>query len=316
MQLNLKNNRVKLSIVIVNFNTKDLLAQCLDSLYSTVRKYEFEIIVVDNNSYDDSVNMIKNKYPEVYLIENKKNVGFACANNQGMQVGKGDYFLLLNPDTIVCEDTIDKIVDFMESNPKIGVMGPKVLNKDGTIQPTSCGNFPTLLRVFLWQVGLRVNIKYITSNPWYLSPTQTKEVDWVSGVCMLIRKKILEEIGFLDESFFSYFEDTDFCYRARKKGWDVYYFDEAKIIHLLSQSWGSIGSVKVKLESEMLFLRKHYGRGVAFCAILFTIYGSIFRLLIWKLIQLLNLRNKELAAERVREHRVILRRCFLKSLIC
>ncbi|MBI4723070.1 MAG: glycosyltransferase family 2 protein [Candidatus Stahlbacteria bacterium] len=300
---------IKLSIIIVNWNVKHLLESCLASIYRFTKEIEFEIIVIDNNSPDRSVEMIKSKYPQVYLIENKENVGFAKASNQGIKVGKGDYFLLLNPDTIVHEESIDKMLNFILKRPDIGILGPKVLNPDQTIQLVCSGRVPTLSKVFLWQTFFKIDKNLDGSNPWYFTPFTTTEIDWVSGVCMMIRKEVFKQIGLMDENIFAYFEDVDFCYRARLKGWKVYYFNEAKITHLLAKSWTFFPSkiVTIKLESELIFFAKHYGKNVAFICMLLTAYGSLTRICIWSFFYLF---NKKRAKKKLSEHKIILKSQF------
>jgi GT2 family glycosyltransferase len=226
---------VKLSIVIVNFNTKLLLKQCLDSVYQTVGNVKHEIIVVDNNSSDQSSFMIKENFPSVKLVENKENLGFAKANNQAIRKARGEYLLLLNSDTIVLPGTLNIMIDFMDANPEVGVLGAKLLDPDLNLQ-TSCRHFPTLFSVLLQFFGLSAMFPKSKLFGWYdmgyWDHSRTKKVDCVPGTSLLVRKNAVQEIGLLDENYFMYFEDTDWCYRIAKAGWEIVFLPKAEVIHL------------------------------------------------------------------------------------
>lgn len=226
---------VKLSIVIVNFNTKLLLKQCLKSVYQTLGDMEHEIIVVDNNSSDQSPFMIKENFPDVKLIINKENMGFAKANNQAIQKARGQYLLLLNSDTIVLPRTLNIMVNFMDTNPKVGALGAKLLGQDLILQ-TSCRHFPTLFSVLSQFFGLSAMFPksklFGRYDMGYWAHSQTRKVDCVPGTSLLVRKNTVQEVGLLDENYFMYFEDTDWCYRINKAGWEVVFLPEAEMIHL------------------------------------------------------------------------------------
>jgi GT2 family glycosyltransferase len=251
------------SIIVVNWNTKSLLRDCLASVYEQSRGVDFEIIVVDNASTDGSKEMIRNDFPKVVLIENNKNSGFAAANNQGINVAKGRYVLLLNSDTIVLDDCIANIVSFADTQPRAGVVGCRVLNSDRTLQPT-CFMFPSVLNLFLSSSYL---YKLFPKNRFFGRERMTwwnandvREVDIIKGCFMLIRREAIEQVGRMDENFFMYAEETDWCYRFRKSGWKVMFAPVGEIIHYGGQSTTQIPvAMIVQLRLSILkFIKKHY----------------------------------------------------------
>ncbi len=256
----------KLSIVIVNFNAGKLLQKCLDSIYAETRQIPFEIWVVDNDSTDASVSMIRRNFPQVNLIENKKNFGFAKANNQAINKCKGHYILLLNPDTLILKKALEKMVKFMDEHAQIGIGGCKVLNEDGMLQLACRRKFPTPSVAFFRMVGLsrlfpnsKVMAKY---NLTYLNSNEPHEVDAVSGAFLMIRRKVIEEIGLLDEQFFMYGEELDWCFRAKKAGWKVMYYPHAEIIHYKGEC-SKFNHRKATFEfyrSMYLFHKKHFAQ--------------------------------------------------------
>lgn len=252
-----------LSIIIVNYNVKEFLQNLLDSLYTGVRNLKAEIIVIDNNSEDGSANMVKQKYPEVTLIENRENIGFGAANNMGMKLAKGRYFLLINPDAIIQEDTLEKMMTFMESHPEAGIAGCKVLNPDGTLQLACRRGFPGPWTSFTKVSGLsrlfpksRIFARY---NLTYLDENQTYEVDAISGAFMFMRRETYDNIGGFDPIFFMYGEDLDLCYRAQQKGYKIYYVHTAQAIHYKGESAkrSSIDETRNFYKAMHLFVKKH-----------------------------------------------------------
>jgi GT2 family glycosyltransferase len=255
-----------LSIVIVNYNTGKLLKSCLESVYAGANGTPLDIWVVDNNSRDDSLPMIKSRFPRVNVIENPCNVGFSKANNLVVSRSQCDYILLLNPDTLVIGDAIDRMVKFMEEHPRVGIAGCKVLNRDGTLQLACRRSIPTPRVAFFRLIGLsrlfpknRMMAEY---NLTYKSPEETHEVDAVSGAFLMIRRKAVEEIGPLDERFFMYGEELDWCLRAKQAGWAVMYHPAAQIIHYKGEST-KYNSRKAAIEfhrAMYLFHKKHFAR--------------------------------------------------------
>jgi len=242
---------IDLSIIIVNWNTCDLLAQCLQSVYDTANSIDFEIIVVDNASTDGSQAMVRYRFPQIRLIENQENVGFARANNQALITSRGRYFLLLNSDTIVLPGTLEEMVRFADQNSDGGIIGCKLLNRDGSLQE-SWASFPTI-----WSELLGCNFRtrrLVEETPLIY------EVDWLGGACLLVRPAAINEVGLLDESFFMYSEETDWCFRMRRQGWQVYYLPGVGVIHLGggSASRASVTQLIRLYESKIRFFRKHY----------------------------------------------------------
>ena len=228
---------VDISIIIVNWNLQDLLEQCLNSIYQNLHNINFEVFVVDNNSSDNSVEMIKRKFPTVTLVANKENIGFSRANNQAIRRSKGEYILLLNPDTIIVGNAIQNMLNHMRKNKKIGALGPKVVDSDNTIQPGCVREYPSILNEFCKLMRfdrffLNINNRLFSRSTIHKTKFNTKrEVKVLSGSCMFLRSECVKEINGFDEQFFLYGEDVDLCYRIRQKGWLVYYLPEATVTH-------------------------------------------------------------------------------------
>lgn len=277
-------DRGTLSIIIVSFNAEKLLKECLESLYQETQETSFDVWVVDNNSRDESVRMIRENFPEVNLIENEDNVGFSKANNQAVVRSTSDYVLLLNPDTVVRDRAIDKMVAFIDTHPDVGISGCRVLNEDGSLQPACRRSVPTPKVAFYHLSGLsrlfpnnRTVAKY---NLTYLDPDQPHEVDAVSGAFLLIRKAVVDQIGVLDEDFFIYGEDVDWCIRAKNAGWKLMYYPDAEILHY--QGGCSANSRKTSYEfyrAMVLFHRKHFAKNHSPLTNLLIYIGIVLRAL-------------------------------------
>lgn len=265
---------IDVSVVVVSFNTKELLLECLASVKKHTKRVSYEVIVVDNASTDGTVKAIKD-IRDVQLIRNKKNVGFAKANNQGIKKTKGRYVLLLNSDTALREDSLTKMVMWMDDHKKVGIATCKLVNPDGSTQATG-GSFPNLLRVFLWATFLD-DLPFVSGLFGSFHPHVSRGVfekehrqDWVTGAFLLVRKEILEKIGALDEEFFMYVEEVDFCFRAKRAGWQVWYVPATQIVHesgasasgstitFLEGVRGREGSVLGEFKGLKKFYKKHY----------------------------------------------------------
>jgi GT2 family glycosyltransferase len=254
---------VKLSVIIVNYNVKYFLEQALLSVRKAIKDLEVEVFVVDNNSVDDSVVMVREKFPEVHLICNTDNPGFSIANNQAIRLSKGQYVLLLNPDTVVEEDTFEKCIDFMDSHPKAGALGVRMIDGSGAFLPESKRGFPSPWVAFSKTFGLsRLFPKSRLFDHYhlgYLDEMGTHEVEVLAGAFMLLRREALDQVGLLDEDFFMYGEDIDLSYRIIKGGYKNYYFPETTIIHYKGESTkkGSLNYVRAFYNAMIIFAQKH-----------------------------------------------------------
>lgn len=295
------------SVVIVNWNTREITRQCLESVYQQTKGISFEVIVVDNASKDGSVEIIRSDFPQAILIENTVNKGFATANNQGMAVAKGRYCLLLNSDTLVLNNAIAKSVTFADQHCEAAVVGCRVLNPDKTLQLT-CFMFPSLLNMVLSSTYL---YKLFPRNRFFGRERMTwwqrddvRQVDVVTGCFMLVRREAIEQVGLMDERFFMFGEETDWCYRYDQAGWKVLFFPHAEIIHLGGQSSVKVqGEMVVQLRVSILqFMKKHYGWLTRRIATLLVVLFFSLRLPIWIIVALINNKQREQTLVRVRAY--------------
>ncbi len=271
---------MKLSIVIVNYNVRAYLEQCLRTVFTALDGLDGEVFVVDNQSTDGSVELVREKFPNVRLIANADNVGFSRANNQAIREAKGEYVLLLNPDTVVGEDVFRKVVGFMDEHPKAGGLGVKMIDGTGHFLPESKRGLPTPQVAFFKIIGLsRLFPKSSLFGRYHLGhlpENETAPIEILSGACMFLRKKTLDEVGLLDESFFMYGEDIDLSYRITLGGYENWYYPDARIIHYKGESTkkSSVNYVFVFYNAMAIFAQKHFARsGGVFPAL---IKGSIY----------------------------------------
>jgi len=268
------NERVDVSVIIVNWNTCDLLRECLRSVYDSMGELVFEVLVVDNASTDGSVEMVRSSFPQVRLLANAKNVGFARGNNQALALSRGHYALLLNSDALLLDGATQALVDLADAKPQAGIVGAQLLNVDGSFQ-ASYTPFPNLWREFLILSGVGRMVygrRYPSRGPEEEKGPQM--VDYVEGACMLVRRAAVEKVGGLDEGYFMYAEDVDWCYAMQKRGWQVWYQPAAKVIHI---GGGSSQNRRPQREldlyiSRVRFFRKHY-KAVATWLLKLQIYG-------------------------------------------
>jgi GT2 family glycosyltransferase len=252
-----------LSIIIVNYNVKEFLQNLIHSIEKASTKITKEIIVIDNASDDGSVEFLKEKFPQVKLIVNQKNLGFGKANNIGLKQATGKYILLINPDTIVAEDTFEKMIQFFETNKNVGLAGCKILNPDGTLQLACRRSFPGPWTSFTKVTGLSLLFPksklFARYNLTYLDENQSYEVDAISGSFMIMRREVYKKVGGFDEQFFMYGEDLDICYRIQKAGFKVFYVHTTQIIHYKGESTkrSSLDETKVFYNAMHLFVKKH-----------------------------------------------------------
>lgn len=275
---------VRISIVIVNYNVKDFLLKCLRSIYRSHCDFSYEVIVVDNDSTDGSVEELSVLFPQVQFIQTGKNIGFGRANNLGSQHCRGEYVLILNPDTILEEQTLEIMYEYMQQNSDVGIAGCKVLNADGSFQVACRRGFPTPWASFSKLFGLqslfprsKLFAKY---NQTYKPIDDTYEVDAVIGAFMFTRKSVLDEVGGFDPDYFMYGEDIDLCYSVKSKGWKVMYMHRTSIIHYKGESTrrSSINDMKHFYNAMEIFAAKHYSNSKLF--LLFLRFGIFLRFLI------------------------------------
>ncbi len=254
---------IDLSVIIVNYNVKHFLDQCLQSVIKASKSLNVEIIVVDNQSIDGSVMMLRDKYPNVKTIARKTNDGFSVANNEGINSSKGRYVLLLNPDTIVQEDTFKKCLDFMDAHENTGALGVKMIDGAGEFLPESKRGYPSMWASFCKLSGLGTTFSKSTLfNRYYLGhihEDETSKIDVLCGAFMMMRKTAIDKVGLLDEAFFMYGEDIDLSYRITKAGFDIYYFPETRIIHYKGESTkkASLNYVSNFYNAMIIFSKKH-----------------------------------------------------------
>lgn len=288
---------MKVSVIIVNYNVRYFLEVCLHSVLRAAERVSAEIIVVDNNSKDDSCAMLRERFPAVRLIENKDNVGFSKANNQGVAVADGEYILFLNPDTVMPEDFLEKLVTYMDAHPDAGAIGPRLIDGKGVYAPDGKKSFPTLSVALFKTTGLgRLFPKSPYFNKYYavhIGEWQTAEVEVLSGCCMMLRSTVLAQAGNgFDEDYFMYCEDVDLSWRVRQAGYKNIYYPEVTLIHYKGESTrkSTVSYVRIFNEALSTFVRKHYSSGYArlfavfinlgiIARALFSIFKTIFRVL-------------------------------------
>jgi len=286
----------KVSVLIVSYNVKQYIIHCIDSIKRSNYNGQIEIIVVDNNSFDGSLNKIKQQFKDVKCIQNDDNVGFGNAVNQTAKVASGKYYLILNPDTIIEESTISTFVNYLEDNNTVGMVGPKIVNSDGTLQKGCKRSFPTIGVALPKLLGLDKvfkNMKWASRyNLNYLDMDEIHKVDAISGSCMFLRTDLFNKIGGFDEQFFMYGEDLDLCYQVFKKGFEVHYLPKTQIMHYQGESVKSApyDSLNAFYTSMIFFSDKHFskGRNILFKSAIRT--GVFFR----KIISIINEKRSQI----------------------
>jgi len=287
---------VDLSIVIVNQNSGEFLSQLLPSLYETPCEVAFEVWVVDNNSTDGSLEMVARRFPQVQLIVNQVNRGFAAANNQALKKSRGRYILLLNPDTVLKPRALDIMVYFLDNHGEVGAVGPKLLNPDGTVQLSS-KFFPTPKVAILKTLGVdRIFPEQPTLKKHFLGPEaheEVREVESLQASCLMARREMVDEVGPLDERFFMYCEDIDWCRRMREKGWKLYFLPEAQALHYRGGSTNkdSYRVIIIYHQSLYRFYKKYYAPET-FWLLNYAFYGGLLLRLAFKFLANLLRREK------------------------
>jgi len=300
-----------LSIFIVSYNTSDLLRQCLSSIFDCCRCLSCEVFVIDSGSDNGSTDMVKSEFPQVKLIVNTENKGYTKSINQVLPLASGDYFLLMHPDVKLLPSSLDRMVGFLQSHENAGIVGGNLLYPDGTANICKCV-FPSIDHELL-RIGLRILRKLFSKRDmlenmekWNWDHQATREVDYVWSACLMVKRKVVEQIGTLDEDLFVWFSNNDWCMRAKKVGWEVYYLYNAKVIHYERQSFDSplLADDKVSykitswpLEDKLqrdryLFLKKHYGLSSLLVFKFLGIIEFLFRLISLWVFKLLGLKKK------------------------
>ena len=260
------------SVVIVSYNTQEILRNCLEALFEHSKGVAMEVFVVDNDSHDGSAAMVKNDFPSVMLITNHENLGFAAANNQAFALARGRYIILLNPDAYIRPLSLEHSIAFMDRTPMCGLCGGKIISPEGRLEP-SARRFPSALSKLLTMSGLRGTFAHSPIVNYHefggFAHDKPMEVDWVPGTFTIVRKKMLDEIGTFDERFYIYYEETDLCMRAKKAGWKIYFIPDAEVMHIGGASSktrkdktfdNKASQVLIfRMRSEWLYYRKNKG---------------------------------------------------------
>lgn len=276
-----------LDVLVVNYNTAGLLQPMFNALRQPNGADQARYLVVDNASADNSLECLATVCPEALLLANNDNVGFGRANNQLVEHLQGKYALLLNTDAFVAEDTLTKTLDYMEAQPDCGVLGVRLVGRDGDLQP-SCRYFPTPLNVFLSRTGLErffPVVKRVDDMEW--DHASIRECDWVPGCYYLIRREVIDQVGLFDPRYFLYYEEVDHCKRVKQAGWKVVFYPHTTVVHIGGESAKSVDQLnavsrqipKMQIESELLYFRKHHGlAGLAFHMLLVMLGDLILAL--------------------------------------
>lgn len=287
-----------LSIIIVNWNTRDLLRDCLNTVYQNLGSMKAEVLVVDNASSDGSAEMIRREFPDLDLTETGKNLGFAGGNNVALRKATGRYVMLLNTDTLVHGTVLRDAVDWLDRNPQVGVIGPKVLNADGTVQP-SCSSFPSLTFLTLQALGItRIpSLDRYRMTGWDRS--SERRVDVISGAAMFVRRSAMSEVGLLDEAFFFFGEETDWCHRFSRAGWGVVFVPLPNITHFGGGAVKQLNHRRdvMMTEGTTRLHRKHGGIVAGLACFTVLSFHNISRACLWSL---LSLTNRKGARDRAR----------------
>lgn len=295
-----------MSIVLVCWNNKDYLEPCLESLYNSGLKSTFDVVVVDNGSTDGSQEMLQEKFPQVKLIQNDHNVGLGRASNQGIEATNGRYVLLLNNDTLVDGPSLDAMNAFMDDNPQAGAVGGRLLNPDGSFQSGYAG-FSSLTEELL--IATRLGERLWDGYPSHGQGDQVKAVGWLSSACLLLRRKALEEVGLLDESYFIYGDEADLQYRLNQAGWKVYYLPDSTIIHYGGRSLDRWRRRKMVYRGKMLFYRKNYGIVKTILLRLMLAFFSVFKIITWTIMAMIPGR-RERAHQEIQSNFDVLKLCW------
>lgn len=278
------------SIIIVSYNTKNLLKKCLSSIFKFTKGVIYEVIVVDNASKDSTTKMVEDEFHQVELIKNNENVGFGRANNQGSREARGKYLFFFNSDAYLADNVLPKLIKFMDKNKEVGVLGPRILNPDGSIQQ-SAGFFPDLPQVFFWMsflddlpFGDRLRPYHVDHDRFY---ERERKVDWVTGAAIMIRREVFQKVGGFDKKIFLYGEEVELCLRMKNAGFDILFSPVGKVIHLGRGSFekSNVGAIVGEYKGLLYFYSKYKSTWQKFLLSLLLKMGAIVRILIFGMIQ-------------------------------
>ncbi len=305
------DNQIDVSVIIVNWNTKDLLRECIQSIQNETKKISYEIIVIDNFSKDNSAQMVKDEFPHICLIANQYNAGFGRANNQGYKIARGKYLLILNPDTLILNRAIEILYEFMENNQQAGVVGPKCIHEDETIQ-VSWASFPGIKNIFtnnvtwkeafsmmpLFKKIFRSDAVYTNEGFTVKKVIPRQKVDYILGQCMMIPKSVTDQVGLFNEDIFMYEEEADLCYRVKEAGFETWFNPDAVIIHYERKSIDQIPNYLEKemkwfMEARGQFFKLHYGKLQQVVFYLLTFVASAIKLFIMAFLWLIEKKKRD-----------------------
>ena len=306
------------SICIVSWNTREVLRNCLQSLYQWIAGVTFEIIVVDNASEDGSSEMIATDFPDVRLIRNEENYGFARGCNQGMSAARGRHYLLLNSDTWLTEDAVTRLSASLDACPEAGAIGCLLRWPDGRIQP-SCGWFPTVFGTLIQGLTPRALFDKVLGTRGRFAPPflsyrkhlKPLEVDWIVGACIMVRRETVDQVGMIDSDIFMFGEESEWCFRMKKAGWRVLYTPETQVVHIGCASWnlGEGARVHAVLASQQFFFRKYFGRGSAARYRGAVLVNALVKSVIWRLLAMVWPSKRAMLSDVANWHRHALTWC-------
>jgi len=307
----------EVSIVIVNYNTKDYVARCLKSIYNNKFHAKFEVIVIDNNSTDDSVAVLRQLFPRIRLVENKKNQGFAYANNQGTKAATGNYVLLLNPDTEVLPDALNVLYAFMNNHKDAAIAAPMLVDENRKRQ-ASCRKFPGIWQEIVKAVGFpkytpdHALLGYCDIRDW----GKTQEVDQPQGACLMIRREVLSDGRVFDEDFYMYYEEVDLCYRVRKNGWRIYFVPAARVVHFSGKSFSQNMPRMIFhiYRSKFLFFRKHCDLTKQMFVYVLTLGEMVYRIAVYSVIGIVKRGENQELRFRIKGYRRVFRQFMMGNL--
>ena len=299
-----------LSVVIVSWNVRDLLRDCLQSVVEDIQNLDGEIIVVDAASTDGTVEMVAQDFPNIQLITPGENVGFSKGNNIGLRASQGRHVLVLNPDTVILGDALKQMVEFLDQHSEVGVVGPQLLNDDGTVQ-SSRRRFPTVMTGIFESTWLEAIAPKRLLDGYYIrdrSDTEMQQVDWVQGAACTVRREVIEEVGLMDEAFFMYSEEMDWQKRINEAGWKVFYHPEAQIVHLGGKSSEQVVAQRhiYFQTSKVRYFQKHHGQMAGALIRAVVLMNYVWQLILEAAKGLVG-HKRELRKERIRAYWQVLR---------